>query len=475
MFIDCRGNRGGIGHGGGSGLLAAILQPIAGGSPLPRIAALVMCLFSVVAAVPARAEYEQLDGIVAVVNDDVVLASELLSRLQTVRKQIAASNVKAPPDNVLVSQIMERLILESLELQEADRRGIKVDDETLTQAVADFAKQNKMTLDQFRAALAKEGVGYAEFREQIRREIVMNRLQHEVVGRRVAISEKDVDDLLNSPYYQQLLSDEYRVGHILLTIDPNASDAAVAAARKEAREIVKQLRNGADFREMAIEHSSASTALEGGDLGWRKAGELPSLFAEQVLKLKPGEVADPIETSGGIHIVKLLDQRGPSTQSEIQTHVRHILVKPSEIRTDAETKALIDDIYKQLKGGADFAALAKKYSEDPGSALNGGDLGWTSGDEFVPAFQKAMAATPTGALSKPFRSKYGWHVLQVLDRREKDMSEEARKRMALRILHQRRYDEELRAWEKELRDEAFVQVRLPGYKGDDDSAGINAG
>ncbi len=474
MFIDGLAT-------GRSGLRTATRRRIAVWRPLLRVAVLLPCLLGV-AAMPARADYKQLDSIIAVVNDDVVLASELLSRLQTVQKQIAESNVKAPPTNVLVSQIMERLILESLELQEADRRGVKVDDETLTRAVEEFAKQNGMNLDQFRAALAKDGVGYPEFREQVRRQLVINRLQRAVVGRRVAISEKDVDDLLGSPYYQQLLSDEYRVGHILLTIDENASDAAVEAARKEADDIVKQLRNGADFREMAIEHSSASTALEGGDLGWRKAGELPSLFAEQVLKLKPGEVADPIETSGGIHIVKLLDQRGASTQSQVQTHVRHILVKPSEIRSEAETKALIEDVYKQLQNGADFAELAKKYSEDPGSALNGGDLGWTSGDEFVPAFQKAMADTPTGSLSKPFQSEYGWHVLQVMDRREQDMSDEARRRMALQILHQRRFDEELQAWEKELRDEAFVQVRLKGYQSDDegkvssdDGAGSHAG
>ncbi|NBC22859.1 MAG: molecular chaperone SurA [Gammaproteobacteria bacterium] len=412
------------------------------------------------AAGPAHAAYVQLDGIVAVVNEDVVLASELLSRLDTVRKQIAESNVQAPPDDVLVSQIMERLVLESLQLQEAERRGLEIDDETLTRAVASFADQNNLTLDQFRQVLAQDGVSYGEFREQIRREMIMNRLQRSLVSRRIAISDKDIDDLLSSPYYQQLLSDEYRVGHILLTFDEGASDAVVEAAREEAATIVGELRDGAEFRQMAIAHSAASTALEGGDLGWRKAGELPSLFAEEVLALDVGETADPIETSGGIHIVQLLEQRGASTQSQAQAHVRHILVQPSEIRTEAETEALIDEIHQQIEEGADFAELAREHSEDPGSALNGGDLGWTSGDEFVAEFQQVMANTDTGEVSEPFRSQYGWHVLEVLDRREQDMSREARRRMAMQILHQRRFDEELQEWQKELRDEAFVEIRI---------------
>ncbi len=422
--------------------------------------AIAIGLLAMAVTLPGHAEYRELDGIVAVVNDDVVLASELLSRLDTVRRQIAESNVQPPPQNVLVSQIMERLILESLQLQEASRRGVQVDDEALTRAVMSFAEQNGMSLDQFRETLARDGIGYAEFREQIRREMIMSRLQRNLVSRRIAISDKDIDDLLNSPYYQQLLSDEYRVGHILLTIADDATDAAVEAAREEAGNIVAELRAGADFREMAIAHSSASTALEGGDLGWRKAGELPSLFAEQVLELKVGETADPIQTASGIHIVQLLDVQGASTQSQQQARVRHILVQPSAIRSEAETVALIEDIHQQLVDGAEFAALAREHSEDPGSALNGGNLGWTAGDEFVAEFREALARTATGEVSPPFRSQYGWHVLEVLERREQDMSQEARRRMALQILHQRRFDEELQEWQKELRDEAFVEVRI---------------
>jgi peptidyl-prolyl cis-trans isomerase SurA len=355
---------------------------------------------------------------------------------------------------------VERLVIESLQMQEAERRGVTIDDETLTSAVNNFAQQNKMTLEQFIQALAQDGMSYVEFREQIRREMMIQRLQRNLVNRRIAISEQDLDNLLNSPYYQQLLSDEFRVGHILLSFDADASEEVIDEAATQANAIVAELRGGADFAQMAVAKSSSSTALEGGDLGWRKAGELPSLFAEQILKMKSGDVADPIQTRGGIHIVKLLEQRGAGVQKEQQALLRHVLVQPSEIRTEAETEALIRDIYQRLSKGENFAELAAEYSEDPGSALNGGDLGWTSGDEFVPDFREAMLNTPTGAFSPPFRSQYGWHVLEVQERREQDMSDAARRDMALQILHKRRFDEELQAWLKELRDEAFVELRL---------------
>ncbi len=406
------------------------------------------------------AEYRELDAIVAVVEDDVVLASELLDRLEMVRQQFSQNNVPLPPNDILLSQIMERLILESLQLQEADRRGIVVDDETLTRAVTGFARQNGMTLEQFAQQLERDGQSYAEFREQIRKEMIMQRLQQIVVNRRITISEQDIEDLLNSPYYKELLSDEFRVGHILLELEPNASEETIKAAEEEAIRIVQELRAGADFAQMAVSRSAGSRALEGGDLGLRKAAELPSLFAEYVLQMEVGDVSPPIASGSGLHIVKLLDQRGAGTEKQLQSHVRHILVMPSEIRTEAETEALIRDIHRRLQEGEDFAELAAEYSEDPGSALAGGDLGWTAGDEFVPKFRQVMQATETGSISEPFRSEYGWHIIEVLDRREQDMSDEARKDMALKILHGRRFEEELDKWLKELRDEAFVEIRM---------------
>ncbi|HEY5647161.1 MAG TPA: peptidylprolyl isomerase [Pseudomonadales bacterium] len=405
-------------------------------------------------------EYRELDAIVAVVEDDVVLASELLERLDMVREQFAQNNAPLPPNDILLSQIMERLIIESLQIQEADHRGVIVDDESLTRAVTGFAQQNNMSLEQFAQQLEMDGRNYAEFREQIRREIIMQRLQQAIVNRRITISEQDIEDLLNSPYYKELLSDEFRVGHILLALEPNASEATIKAAEDAAIEIVRELREGADFTQMAVARSAGSNALEGGDLGWRKAAELPSLFAEYVLQMEVGDVSAPIASPSGLHIVKLMEQRGAGVQKEMQTHLRHILVMPSEIRTEEETEALIRDIYRRLQADEDFAALAAEFSEDPGSALAGGDLGWTSGNEFVPRFREVMAETATGKLSEPFRSQYGWHVLEVMDRREQDMSEAARRDMALQILHGRRFEEELDKWLKELRDEAFVEIRF---------------
>jgi peptidyl-prolyl cis-trans isomerase SurA len=420
------------------------------------IGALACCV-----AVSVHGEYQELDGIIAVVDDDVVLASELLTRVKRVQDQLKDSDVQLPPEQVLLSQILERLILESIQLQQAARRGVQVDDESLTQAVAGFAEQNRMSLDEFRMALEQDGLSYREFREEIRAEMIISRLQRNLVNRRIVISDQDIQDLLGSPYYAQLLSDEYRVGHILLTVESGASEDVIVEAVRSAETMVAELRAGADFQQMAIARSSGARALEGGDLGWRKAAELPSVFAELVLPMLAGDTADPIRSASGVHVIQLLERRGAGTQKEHQTHARHILVKPSEIRTDAETEILIHDLHAQIVAGADFAAMAEANSEDPGSALNGGDLGWARSDQFAGAFASALDPLSVGELSAPFRTDFGWHVIEVLERRETDMSDEARENMALKILHQRRYDEVLQAWLKEIRDEAYVEMRLP--------------
>lgn len=399
---------------------------------------------------------QELESIIAVVDDDVVLSSELNARLELVRDQIP-ENV---PEEQIVSQLLERLILERLQLQEADRRGVQIDDESLTQAVAAFAQQNQLTLPQFQAALAAQGTSYREFREQIRMEMTITRLQRNLVNRRIRVSDQDVDAILNSPWGKDLLSDEYRVGHILLTAESGADTETLDRMLAEARQIVDELRNGADFCEMSVARSASSRALECGDLGWRKGGELPSLFAEPVLNLAAGETADPIRSGGSVHIVQLLEQRGAGTQSEEQTEVRHILVTPSEIRTPAETQALSESIYEKLMAGADFEALAIEYSEDPGSALNGGSLGWSTAKNFVPEFGANMDATAVGEISRPFQSQFGWHILKVDGRRVADLSEETRRDMALRLLVNRRFEEELQEWLEELRDEAYVDVRI---------------
>lgn len=406
------------------------------------------------------AEYQRLEAIVAVVDDDVVLASELMTRLETVRRSIAENNLQPPPGDVLINQIMERLIIENIQLQEAKKRGVTIDDESLARAVGNFASSNNMTMEQFQQTLAQDGTSYRQFREDIRAELIISRLQRAMINRRIAISEQDVQALLNSPFYQQMFSDEYRVGHIMRSLEDDATEADMEAAVIEAAGFVQELRDGADFAQMAIAKSSASTALEGGDLGWRRAGELPTLFSDAVLDMQVDEVVGPIATGSTIHIIKLLDRRGAGTERLAQTNVSHILIRPSEIVTSEQALEKAQEIYQRIQGGEDFAELAKEFSEDPASALNGGALGWSTPDQFVPQFAEVMSKSEIGETSEPFESEFGWHILLVEDRREQDMSDEARRNMAMDLLFRRRFEEERQEWLKEIRDEAFVELRL---------------
>ena len=406
------------------------------------------------------ADYQRLEAIVAVVDDDVVLASELMARLDTVRTSMIENNVQMPPSDVLINQIMERLIIENIQLQEAEKRGVTVDDETLARAVSSFASNNNLSMEEFRQTLVADGTNYRQFREEIRSELIITRLQRAMINRRISISEQDVQALLNSPFYQQMFSDEYRVGHIMRTLADDDTDADAQAAFAEAEGFVQELRDGAEFAQMAIAKSSASTALEGGDLGWRRAGELPTLFADAVIDMQVGDIVGPIASGATIHIIKLLDQRGAGTERMAQTNVSHILIRRSEIVTNEQAKTQAEAVYERFQAGEDFAALAKEFSEDPGSALNGGALGWSTPDQFVPQFAQVMMAADIGEVSTPFASEFGWHLLLVEDRREQDMSDEARRDMAMDLLFRRRFEEERQEWLKEIRDEAFVELRL---------------
>ena len=417
-------------------------------------------LLLVLLPLQAAAEYQRLEAIVAVVDDDVVLASELMTRLETVRRSIAENDLQPPPGDVLINQIMERLIIENIQLQEAEKRGVTVDDESLARAVGSFASSNNMTMEEFQQNLAEDGTSYRQFREDIRSELIISRLQRAMINRRIAISEQDVQALLNSPFYQQMFSDEYRVGHIMRSLEDDATEADREAAVVEAAGVAEELHNGADFAQMAIAKSSASTALEGGDLGWRRAGELPTLFSDAVLDMQVEDVVGPIVTGSTIHIIKLLEQRGAGTERLDQTNVSHILIRPSEIVTSEQAREQAQEIYQRIQDGEDFAELAKAFSEDPASALNGGVLGWSTPDQFVPQFAEVMSQSDVGEVSEPFESEFGWHILLVEDRREQDMSDEARRNMAMDLLFRRRFEEERQEWLKEIRDEAFVELRL---------------
>ena len=417
----------------------------------------------VVATASLHADIEKLEGIVAIVDDDVVLASELAERYNAVYQRILDSgDSTAPSPDAVMSQLMERLIIERIQLQMANQRGVDIDDESLTERISMFAADNQMNLDQFREALEKDGISYRKFREDLRQQLQLERLQQATVRRRVSISEQDLDDLIASPAFREFTSDEYRVGHILLAVESGASEDTIARAAAAAKDIVAQLENGADFAQMAIEHSAASSALEGGDLGWRRAAELPSLFGEKVLELAPGETADVIRNSLGFHIIQLLEKRGVSQQRQVQTLVRHILVQPSAIRTPEQARDLAHSLRDRIVAGEDFSELAREHSEDAGSAMAGGDLGWTDGSEFVPEFRATIATLEVDELSEPFQSEFGWHIVQVQDRRDQDVSDEARRNVAMQVLYERRFEEELQEWLQEIRDEAFVELRTGG-------------
>ena len=408
-----------------------------------------------------------IDRIAAVVNQDVVLASEVLDRYQAVVNRLAADGRELPPRDAIMEQILERLIVENIQMQEAARRGIEVDDETLTAAVTEFAAQSGMTIDAFIETLDAEGVSYRAFRDQVRQQITIERVQRDAVNRRVYILPQDINEVLASPFFAEHISDEYRLGHILLLVEPGAGAAAAQAVTDQAEALVAEIRGGADFGALAVEHSAASTALEGGDLGWRKASRIPSLFTEAVADMAIGDVRGPIRNASGLHIIKLLDQRGASQQVADETLVRHILLKPSAIRSDEQSRELAGELRGRIQAGEDFAELAQEFSDDPGSALAGGDLGWRKKQDLVPEFQVVMESTETGALSEPFRTAFGWHVLQVQDRRREDASDEARRDYATRMLHAQRFEERLAEWLREIRDEAFVEVRLDTSSGTD--------
>lgn len=433
----------------------------------PRAAALVGAVLAGAAGLlAAAAEQRTLDRIVAIVNDDVVLLSELEERIADVMTQLSESDRRDPSLlGALRGQVLEQLIVESIQLQEAELRGIEVDDETLTRAIAEFARQSNTTLEEFIEGMAAQGDSYRALRERVRRDITIDRVQRAVVNRRVYIADRDVDELLASPFFKEQISDEYRLGHILLEVAPQLSAAAVEAVREKAQGLVAALREGADFAATAVEHSSAPTALDGGDLGWRKASRIPSRFADQVIDLETGAVAGPFKDSSGFHIVKVIDRRGASQQRAEQTLVRHILLSPSAIRSDAQTRAAVEEIHARVVAGEDFGELAKEYSEDPGTRLAGGDLGWTTTEGLDPAFQRIMNLTAVDELSAPFQSSFGWHILEVRGRRQQDISEEARRNLAAQILLQRRFEERKQEWLTEIRDEAYIERRADFSEG----------
>ncbi|WP_422910389.1 peptidylprolyl isomerase [Pseudomonas sp. MAC6] len=408
----------------------------------------------------AQAEVQPLNRVVAIVDNDVVMQSQLDSRLREVQQTIAQRGAALPPEHVLSQQVLERLIIENIQLQIGERSGIRITDEELNQAIGTIAQRNGMSIEQFRAALAADGLSYNDARDQVRREMIISRVRQRRVAERIQVTDQEVQNFLASDMGKMQLSEEFRLANILIPVTEGASPEDIQAADRQARELYQQLQQGADFAQLAIARSASETALEGGEMGWRKAGQLPPPFDAMISALAVGQVTEPMRTPGGFIMLKLLEKRGGGNQVRDEVNVRHILIKPSEIRSEAETKRLVERLYQRILAGEDFAELAKNFSEDPGSALNGGTLSWIDPNALVPEFREVMNNTPAGELSTPFKSPYGWHVLEVMGRRATDSSAQFREQQAMTVLRNRKYDEELQAWLRQIRDEAYVETKL---------------
>ncbi|MFT6614721.1 MAG: peptidyl-prolyl cis-trans isomerase SurA [Halopseudomonas sp.] len=415
---------------------------------------------SLVLSSAVNAEVVPLDRVAAIVDNDVVMVSQVTERMNAVRVQLEEGGAQLPPEAVLREQVIDRLVLESIQLQMGERAGIRIDDASLNQTMQQLAQRNNVSLEEFRAALERDGISYDQARDQIRREMIINRVRQRRVAERIQISDQEVRNFLNSEAGQLQTAPEYRLAMIVLPVPESAGDLEILSIAKTASEIYQELRDGADFTQLAVSRANGDTALEGGELGWRKASEIPGPFAAAVSQLKTGEVTQPIRSPMGFHILQLQDQRGAQEQMVNQFSVRHILVSPSEIRSPEETARLSQRLYERIQGGESFASLARGFSEDPGSALNGGSLDWVTPESMVVEFREVMTSIEPGQVSRPFESQFGWHILQVEGKRSVDMTDDMRKQQAVNLLQNRRYEAELQTWLLEIRDEAYVEVLI---------------
>lgn len=406
------------------------------------------------------AEVIQLDRIVAIVDQTVITEQELDNRMRTLVTQLNKQGTELPPENILRKQILERLISDTLQLQYAAQTGLKVDDNQLDKTIERIAEQNKMTLAQFSDALSNDGISMQKFRADIRNEITIARLREREIESRVNVSESEIDNFLTTQASSNENQDEFEISHILIRTAEESSTEDVQKAKAKTDEAFKALQDGTSFAKISASYSDAPNALEGGSLGWKTSAQVPTLFLDALKTMQPGNVSAPLRSPNGFHILKLTNKRGGSSPLVIeQTHARHILIKLSEVVSEKEAKLKMDNIKERLDNGESFEVLARQYSED-GTASNGGDLNWVNPGDTVPAFEKAMNELNDKQISQPIRSPFGWHIIQVLERRKQDMSKEAARMKARQEIRNRKADEAYQDWILELRDRAFVEIKL---------------
>jgi peptidyl-prolyl cis-trans isomerase SurA len=406
-----------------------------------------------------KAPIEKMDRIIAVVDQSVITEREMLDRMESVKAQMLKKGVELPPEDVLQKQILERLIVDSLQLQLAGQTGIKVDDAQLDKTIERIAEQNKLTMPAFKKALEEDGTKFYKFREDIRNDIILTRLRERDVDNKVNISEAEIDNYLTTQEKEGDL-DEFNISQILIRLPEDSSPEDIQKARARTEQAIKAMSEGMSFEKASANFSDAPNALEGGELGWRSGQQMPPQFVELIKGLDVGGVSRPIRSGSGVHIFKLNERRaGASTLIVDQTHVRHILLKPNEVLSDKEAQQKIESIKERIDHGTPFQDMARQYSDD-GSSSNGGDLGWINPGDTVPVFEKAMAELAPNEVSSPVRSQFGWHIIQVIERRKQDMSKESKRLKARQEIRARKAEEAYNEWIHELRDKAFVELRL---------------
>ncbi|HDZ9225451.1 TPA: peptidylprolyl isomerase SurA [Vibrio cholerae] len=404
----------------------------------------------------AHAEPKQLDSVAVIVNSGVILQSDVDSALKTIKANAKQNKQPLPQETVLREQVLEKLIIDTLQQQEADRIGVKIDDNRLNEAIKEIAKNNQQTQEQLIASVAQEGLTYPEFREQVRKEMAASDARNAFVRRRINILPAEVDTLAELLAQETDATVQYKISHIQLRVDDGQDKSA---AETLANKLVNDLRNGADFAQMAYAYSKGPKALQGGDWGWMRKEEMPTIFADQIKMQNKGSIIGPFRSGVGFHILKIDDVKGLETVAVTEVNARHILIKPTIILSDEGAQKQLNEFVQRIKNGeVTFAELAQQYSQDPGSAAQKGELGYQTPDLYVPEFKHQIETLPVGQISEPFKTVHGWHIVEVLDRREVDRTDSALKNKAYRILFNRKFNEEASAWLQELRASAFVEV-----------------
>jgi len=402
----------------------------------------------------------EVDHIVAIVNDDLITRNELDKEINKILARLSQAGQQVPPKSAVEKQVLEKLIEQRLQIGKAKSLGINVTPDMLATMIGNIAKKNNLTLSELRASLAAEGISFKAFRNQIEQQILLSRLKNQEIINKINVSDAEIDSLLKQDKQIGRKNTEFLIQHILIGLPEGASPAEIGAARDKAISIVQQLKEGADFARLALLHSNGRNALEGGSLGWLKNNQLPSIFVDVVAGMSKGDISPPLRSSSGFHIIKLADMKGNKQQFITQTKARHILINTSEMVSDEDARTRLEQLYLRIQGGDDFARLARSHSDDKGSAIKGGELGWVSPGSVVNKFQTEMDKLQPGELSKPFRTEFGWHIVQVLERRQHDNSEQILRSEARKTIIERKAKDATDLYMRRLRDEAYIEIRL---------------